>query len=1374
MKTVKHILSILLTLCMVLGMIPGTVFAANSDLPFTDVKETDWFYDAVQYVYENNLMSGTGSSSFSPDATTTRGMIVTTLHRMEGSPPATGDEFVDVPADQYYSNAVAWASANDIISGYGNGIFGPNDTITREQMAAILYRYAQYKGYGSESEGDISAFSDGSQVSSYAVKAMNWAVDAGLISGVDSNILEPKGSATRAQVAVILMRFCNSVPPASYTVTFEYNYGSKGVYKTVTVEKGKTVDKPAAPTRGGYSFEGWYTAEKNGAKFDFDTIISKDITLYAKWAEISSSGSGVINTTPSSDPQTYYTITFDSNGGNEIPTQNIVAGNTATVPSAPAKEGYVFEAWYSDEALTALYDFALPVNASITLYAKWSEANNMITGSASSVDVFFVSKLKINKENGEAVATVSAPENCALVIRFIEEDLYFSDDYPANKEYISEDTLYASHVVRAGTDMEEIVVDIAGELPEHYVAEAVLMDGDGNLLCNPFASIEHTQRYEQFKQKTVDDFDDGDTVLKFGQTTDNDFGVLADDVKIIHVEDLTVDEPNNVYYLTGVTDTIEAGDKLFITDGADHALIRAKEVSETSGIIMVVPASADDDILGFTLEDFYKFIKVDMVYAGDLETADTPYDAEYASAAAMSREIIDTDVSAETSLSVNPIKFETDHFKASGKVDGKISANLVMEWDLVLFGKDYMRCDFTYSTDLNANITVVGKWGNENDEELQEELKNKKEEKELRLGKVRIPFGVTGLDAFADIKACVEWKITAGLELDGKIKTTHGFKYNTKDGYQKIDKKESTWSVNCKGHAEISFGPKPSVGVEFLNGVISCELECFFGTKAEADAVVPVFQGGTSKHSCYLCIDGNLKMVFSVDAKLKYKITDHLKGTPIDLNIVTIERLLFDFYISLLNAPDSMFGGHLKLGKGSCPNESFKTEFYVYDETGDLYDAPINITEKSHGTTIASVDSGDTEYLYDGNYIASTQIGSTAINRTFTVSGEAQIIKLNQSTRDGSISGVVKNATNLAAIVNATVSVYKGSILCASTKTAADGSYSISLAEGSYKYIISAENFVSASGYITVNNGETKYMESTLMARDDDESIMGGVYGTIKDAQTGLPLSGVKVGIYYGANNTTSTSPATDIIETTGSDGEYAYITWSVFGVTFGLPAGNYTAVLSKDGYITSYFNIVVVAGENTVFNGSISPVTAENEYRVVLTWGENPRDLDSHYTAKSIDGSVEHVYYSAMFSASAMLDTDDTTSYGPETVYVNNIDSLEDGFYYCVHDYTNRNSSNSYALSNSGAIVQLYRGATLIATYYVPAGQGGTVWNVLSISRDGTVTPINTMSYESDSYNVGMDLVTDASALSADGEFLRGQRHNTELKDYELLLVEP
>lgn len=186
--------------------------APVSSLPFGDVKSADWFYNDVKYVYEKGMMAGTAADVFAPNATTTRAMIVTILYRLEGSPAVTGtNAFVDVPAGQWYTDAVNWAAANQIVKGTSATTFAPNDSITREQMAAILYRYAQYKGYDVTKKADLSGYSDNSQVSAYAKDALAWANAAKLINGVTNTTLAPQGNATRAQVSAILHRFCDGV-----------------------------------------------------------------------------------------------------------------------------------------------------------------------------------------------------------------------------------------------------------------------------------------------------------------------------------------------------------------------------------------------------------------------------------------------------------------------------------------------------------------------------------------------------------------------------------------------------------------------------------------------------------------------------------------------------------------------------------------------------------------------------------------------------------------------------------------------------------------------------------------------------------------------------------------------------------------------------------------------------------------------------------------------------------------------------------------------------------------------------------------------------------------------------------------------------------
>lgn len=386
MKTAKRYLCVLLVLSLLLSSVPGMVLAADSGVPFTDVKETDWFYPAVAYVYDNGMMGGTGNNRFSPEAITTRGMIVTILYRLEGAPAGSTGTFADVEAEAYYADGVAWAAANGVVTGYGNGLFGPEDPITREQMASILYRYAQYKAYDTTGTGDVTAFADGAAVSSYAVEAMNWAVGVGLLSGVGNNQLDPAGSATRAQVATILMRFCqlNGLAEAeTYTVTFDYNYEDKGTYQTATVQAGESVSQPANPTRSGYRFTGWYLTVSGGEKFDFNDGIENDTVLYAHWQEVQSSGGNGEITPPPTPPEDdntgdTCTVTFEPNGEDveQVPeAQTVQKGHLAELPPEPTRPGYIFDNWYRDAAGKTAFDFYQDtVSGNISLYAKWIDA----------------------------------------------------------------------------------------------------------------------------------------------------------------------------------------------------------------------------------------------------------------------------------------------------------------------------------------------------------------------------------------------------------------------------------------------------------------------------------------------------------------------------------------------------------------------------------------------------------------------------------------------------------------------------------------------------------------------------------------------------------------------------------------------------------------------------------------------------------------------------------------------------------------------------------------------------------------------------------------------------------------------------------------
>lgn len=190
---------------------------ANSSAPvipstgFADVSASAWYYSAVSYVVDEGIMSGTGTNTFSPNATLTRGMVAQMLYAMSGKPNQGSNTYGDVASGAWYAKAVSWVSSKGIMTGYGEGRFAPETPVTREQLALILFNYAKLQGYDTSASSSLSAFPDGASVASWAQQAMSWAVAEGLFSGRDGSMLTPAGTATRAEIAQIFMQFCKNV-----------------------------------------------------------------------------------------------------------------------------------------------------------------------------------------------------------------------------------------------------------------------------------------------------------------------------------------------------------------------------------------------------------------------------------------------------------------------------------------------------------------------------------------------------------------------------------------------------------------------------------------------------------------------------------------------------------------------------------------------------------------------------------------------------------------------------------------------------------------------------------------------------------------------------------------------------------------------------------------------------------------------------------------------------------------------------------------------------------------------------------------------------------------------------------------------------------
>ena len=186
-------------------------YPSGSEIPFTDVQTSDWFYESAKFVYENKLFGGTAPTTFSPDVVMSRGMMVTVLHRLAGTPAGVGNAFTDVPAGYWYTEAVSWAASKNIVSGIGNNLFAPDNNITREQMALILFNYANTMGLNLPNVRGTGVFADSNQISSWAKEAVDAMYRAGIINGKDGNVFDPGGNAKRSEVATMFMNFIKAI-----------------------------------------------------------------------------------------------------------------------------------------------------------------------------------------------------------------------------------------------------------------------------------------------------------------------------------------------------------------------------------------------------------------------------------------------------------------------------------------------------------------------------------------------------------------------------------------------------------------------------------------------------------------------------------------------------------------------------------------------------------------------------------------------------------------------------------------------------------------------------------------------------------------------------------------------------------------------------------------------------------------------------------------------------------------------------------------------------------------------------------------------------------------------------------------------------------
>lgn len=580
------------------------------------------------------------------------------------------------------------------------------------------------------------------------------------------------------------------------------------------------------------------------------------------------------------------------------------------------------------------------------------------------------------------------------------------------------------------------------------------------------------------------------------------------------------------------------------------------------------------------------------------------------------------------------------------------------------------------------------------------------------IGNFRIPTQIPGLMVHLPVDLVLGAEGNVSIDITAGIKEDIGIEYSDGDGIDTYpeDKVQPVFSVSdLNGTGKASIGVKLSVLAEEA-GIDIAGISGEGGIAGEAKSSIA---GPSGIFAC-----ANMKSSLYAKFQLEAPIIDWSSSSNLTYEIDLAEKNLGSCVRSIKANPSSIemapgevksFTVSAKDGQSGIADVEMEDDISYRSSDSDI----ITVEKENNKVSVkaaANAQDGDEETIY---------ITYKANGKEFKDEIEVTII---DNRERGSLVGKVIDAANSTPIEGAHVKIHNGNRLVTDVRTEADGTYKTDLVPGTYKVVVSYPNYITDTSNVTVNASNTTTFDSRLQIVGNEYGGIGNVSGTITNALTGQPVSGLTLTIRSGRNNTSG-----EVVQTltTNEQGKYEVE----------LPGGNYTLAMGGEGYITTSTNIIALGGLNKANqNATISPVgVLDDNIRVVLNWGQTPSDLDSHLTGPMAEGGRFHVYYSnESYSDSeneASLDVDITDSFGPETITV--IKRLNEGTYtYAIHNYSDRGSSN-LNLSNSNATVRIYSGNSLLGTYNVPINQEGNVWKVFEI-RNGEIVPINRIDFTS------------------------------------------
>lgn len=602
---------------------------------------------------------------------------------------------------------------------------------------------------------------------------------------------------------------------------------------------------------------------------------------------------------------------------------------------------------------------------------------------------------------------------------------------------------------------------------------------------------------------------------------------------------------------------------------------------------------------------------------------------------------------------------------------------------------------------------------------------------EIKLFDWNLPVpSVPGLHFSAEVKLFVDFSVAASAVIGQENYTVYtvGVCYINKkfNSYYNTYKSGEDVSLSLRGKMKLKAGVKLSVAAVLICDEVACiELDPQVGLYSEFFATLPILgEDVTEKQLMYSYFEPGVYFEAEIKAKLnlmvrKFEFSEELvekkfpvKEWTLGNNKIATGLVVNGTTVRAIN------------NKAKLPEIFFE---YYDVKTG------INSTKKinhdnlkfvSNEGAILKVDEKDDKLILP----SATSSGSCYVTVSYlhtdgkTYSSVFRVL-ISGSMIEGKVSAYQENL-EAASLEGAEVLLYSmtnTSTPISKQSTDENGRFAFNVSKGEYQMIIRADGYQTLKSIQKVEDDEIKYAEHILLI-DNEQGGIGSAGGTLSDAINGRGVSGAKLKLRTDWNNKMGQYVEGVELET-DSSGKYYFEN---------IPVGYYTVEASLHGYVMGYTNIIVLNNPKKDFDFTITPLLAEDEIRIVLTWGDKPSDLDSHLIGRTPNEDAFNVYYMNKrytFNGVEManLDVDDTTSYGPETITI--LEEIDGTYTYAVHDFTNKGSNESTALSLSGALVRVFVGSEQIREYHVPTDQVGTYWTVFEISGSGRIVPINSVS---------------------------------------------